>query len=335
MKQALPVSIVSLSLVLAACGTRPTVPPSYDEVYKSYMHGHMEMLRTHAPWMTETERQAHAQAQATEVIKSVKAQNQFGGVIPPIMIPLPAPPSMHVPTAVEDPLPPKPKAETANVEPLAKPDLQSQVPSVGAVQFDQDDPPPLVPSVAVQPVPTEEVVSTESPEADGRGFLDGTYVLEGGSYSINIEQDGDNLVAVEPNKRSIYERQPDGSYQFYSENSGSTFSLHLLDPGTIEMDRVPSAGNPSTLNRVEVRAAAQVSAVNQTYALIAEHYRELAQSDPDNVQVWTMCSAVAFKRSLSEDEDFSRYARQVSESLKSIAVTSTNPCSDAIPSSYW
>ncbi|MDH4583953.1 hypothetical protein E8F20_19020 [Pseudomonas sp. BN415] len=335
MKYGLLASIVSLSLVLAACGTHPGVPSSYDEVYKSYMQGHVEMLRTHAPWMTETERQAHAQAQATEVIKSLKAQNQFGVVIPPIMIPLPAPPSTYVPKAVEDPLPPKPKAETANVEPLAKPDLQFQAPSVGAVQVDQDDPPPLEPSVAVQPLPPEEVVSTESSEVDGRGFLDGTYVLEGGNYSINIEQDGDNLVVVEPNKRSIYERQPDGSYQFYSENSGSTFSLRLLDPGTIETDRVPSAGTPSTLKRVEGRAAAQVSAVNQTYALIAEHYSELAQSDPDNVQVWTMCSAVAFKRSLSEDEDFSRYARQVSESLKSIAVTSTNPCSDAIPSSYW
>ncbi|MGF6692383.1 hypothetical protein M2318_002452 [Metapseudomonas resinovorans] len=335
LKYALLVSIVSLSLVLAACGTHPAVPPHYDEVYKSYMQGHMEMLRTHAPWMTETERQAHAQAQAAEVIKSLKAQNQFGGMVPPIMIPLPAPPSADVPKAVEEPLPPKPKLETADVEPLAKPDLQSQAPSLGAVQLVQDDPPSLAPSVAVQPVPTEEVVSTESPEVDGRGFLDGTYVLEGGSYSINIEQDGDNLVVVEPNKRSIYERQADGSYQFYSENSVSTFSLRLLDPGTIEMDRVPSAGTPSTLKRVEERDAAQVSAVNQTYASIAKHYSELAQSDPDNVQVWTMCSAVALKRSLSEDEDFSRHARQVSESLKSIIVTNTNPCSDAIPSTYW
>jgi hypothetical protein len=48
-----------------------------------------------------------------------------------------------------------------------------------------------------------------------------------------------------------------------------------------------------------------------------------------------MCSAVAFKRSLSDGEDFSRYARQMADTLKLIAVDSANPCSDAIPDSFW
>lgn len=85
-------SIVGLSLAMCACVSQPVAPTSYDEIYNSYVQGHMEMLRTHAPWMTEAETQAHAQAQAAEVIKSLKAQKQLGEVVPPIMIPLPPPP---------------------------------------------------------------------------------------------------------------------------------------------------------------------------------------------------------------------------------------------------
>jgi hypothetical protein len=48
-----------------------------------------------------------------------------------------------------------------------------------------------------------------------------------------------------------------------------------------------------------------------------------------------LCSAVAFKRSLSDGEDFSRYARQMAETLKLITVDSTNLWPDAIPGSFW
>lgn len=98
---------------------------------------------------------------------------------------------------------------------------------------------------------------------------------------------------------------------------------------------MPSAGTPSILKRAEVQAASEALTVNETYAAIAKHYNELAQSDSDSAQAWTICSAVAFKRSLSDGEGFSRCASQMAETLKPIAADSTNPCSDAIPDSFW
>ncbi|MNF59525.1 hypothetical protein D3C84_411180 [compost metagenome] len=309
----------SLSLVLCACVAPSAVPPSDDEVYKSYMRGHLDMLRTHAPWMTDAERQAHAQAQAAEVIKSLKAQEQLGRVIPPIMIPLPAPPSAHVPEAVETPSSPLPEPEVVAIAPQAEPvQVYRAAPTLRPAPIDSQS-------------PTPEVAPTEPIEAS----LAGTYVIEDGSYSMEVEQDGDDLVVVDSNKRSIYKRQSDDSYQFHNPNTGSTFSLRFLDERTVEADRVPSAGMPSILKRVEMQAAAQASTVNEAYAAIAQHYQGMAQSDPANAQAWTMCSAVAFKRSLSDGKDFSRYARQMAETLKLLAVDSANPCSDAIPDSFW
>lgn len=75
--------------------------------------------------------------------------------------------------------------------------------------------------------------------------------------------------------------------------------------------------------------------MNQTNVAIARHYNALAQNDSDNAQAWTMCSAVAFKRSLSDGEGFSHNASQMAETLKLMAVDGTNPCSDAIPDFFW
>ncbi|MCY1346514.1 hypothetical protein D9M68_280210 [compost metagenome] len=332
MKNVLHGCIASLSLVLCACVAPPAVPPSDDEVYKSYMHGHMEMLRTHAPWMTDAQRQKHAEAQAAEVIKSLKAQERLGRVIPPVMIPLPAPPSTSMPKAAEAPSPSLPEAEVTAAAPQAGSAVQPQATAVEPVPVVRAMP---TASIATAQLPTPEATFAEPAGVGPLAFIDGTYVIEDGSYSMDIEQDGSDLVVVEPNKRSIYVRQGDGSYYFSDPTTGSTFSLRYVDERTVEADRVPSSGSPSVLKRVEVQAATEASSLNQAYAAIAQRYGEMAQSDPDNAQAWTMCSAVAFKRSLADGEDFSRYARQMSETLKLIAVDSINPCSDAIPDAYW
>ena len=166
-------------------------------------------------------------------------------------------------------------------------------------------------------------------------FTGGTYAMQDGSYSIDLQQDGNNLVVVEPNKRSVYEKQNDGSYQFYNSNTGSTFGLRLIDARTVEVYRIPLSGSPARLVLVSAPAAAKLSDENDGYTAIAEHYRARAQSDSANAQAWTMCSAVALKRSMSDGQDFARYASQMAQVLKQTLVDTTNPCSDAIPSQYW
>lgn len=170
---------------------------------------------------------------------------------------------------------------------------------------------------------------------------DGTYVLEGGSYSIEVVQDGDNLVVVEPNKRSPYSRQADGSFHFYNPNTDTVYGIRVIDNQTIEAFKPFQAGNvPTRLVRLggalaQPPASEPATAGNDAGA-IADRYQKLAQSDPDNVQAWTACAAAAKKRELATNAEADAYAAQMAEVLKLILVDSSrSPCEDAIPASAW
>jgi hypothetical protein len=169
----------------------------------------------------------------------------------------------------------------------------------------------------------------------------GTYILEGGSYSIEVVQEGDNLVVVEPNKRSPYTRQPDGSFHFYNPNTDTVYGIRMIDDRTIEAFKPFQDGNvPTRLVRVGGAPQAEVpsepASPTNEYAALADRYQQLAQTDPDNVQAWTACAAAAKKRQLATSADADAYAAQMAEVLKLILVDpSRSPCEDAIPATVW
>jgi len=62
---------------------------------------------------------------------------------------------------------------------------------------------------------------SSSSSAGAAAFVDGTYVLEGGSYSIDARLEGDDLVVTEPNKVSRYRAHPMASGIFITRTSTS------------------------------------------------------------------------------------------------------------------
>lgn len=186
-----------------------------------------------------------------------------------------------------------------------------------------------------------------------RAPVDGTYVLEGGSYSITVRQVGETLEVVEPNRTSIYRPQPDGSYHTFSEKLQQTYALRIIDDTTLEASK-PGVGSPPTrlrrlgpvptIRRVPVSPsqvaqdappAAGPTGGNAAGA-IADRYLALAQSDRKNAQAWTFCSAAALKRSLATAEEADRYGREAAAALQSIATdAAASPCPDAIPPELW
>ncbi|WP_431869436.1 hypothetical protein [Allosphingosinicella sp.] len=166
-------------------------------------------------------------------------------------------------------------------------------------------------------------------------FSDGTYVLEDGSYSLRVKQEGDDLVVVEPNKNSRYERQADGTYHFTNPNNGISYWLRVIDDRTIEAFKKEPGNVASRLVRVG-GSPGPASAPPNPAAAIAERYKALAQSDPDNVQAWTACAAAALKRSLATETEADVYGAEMVQVLKLIIVDpSRSPCEDAIPASLW
>jgi hypothetical protein len=159
----------------------------------------------------------------------------------------------------------------------------------------------------------------------------GTYVIDSGGYSIEVKMDGENLVVVEPNKTSVYEKQGDGSYQFTNPNNGITYGIRVVDDRTIEAFK-PGSDSPATrlslLGSTEGSSPAVV-ADSDKYEAIAGHYSELAGSGSADAQAYSACAAVAMKRSVATQADADVYANQMAGMIRQIMVDpSVNPCPD-------
>ncbi len=161
----------------------------------------------------------------------------------------------------------------------------------------------------------------------------GTYVVDDGGYSIDLRMDGDNLVVVEPNKTSTYEKQADGTYQFTNPNNDVTYGIRVIDDRTIEAFKPGTDNPPTRLSLLGSSAGATSADVadSDKYEALAQHYSELSQSDSANAQAYTACAAVALKRSMASEAEADAYAAQMASMLRQLDA-SANPCPDVFTS---
>jgi hypothetical protein len=166
----------------------------------------------------------------------------------------------------------------------------------------------------------------------------GTYVIQGGSYSIDVEFVPEGLQIVEPNKTSLYTPTGEGVYEFTNPDNGVPYGIRVIDDNTIEAFK-PKSGQPGTVLK---RSGATAMAVDENdpsyskYMAIAQKYTALSENDPDNLQVWTACAAAAFSWAHMPADQASQLASQSAMMLKAIMNdTSGTPCDDAIPAALW
>ena len=182
------------------------------------------------------------------------------------------------------------------------------------------------------------LIACAMPAAFAADITPGTYMLEGGSYTIDVQRDGDGLVVVEPNKRSPYARIDDDEFHFYNDNTRTNYGLRYVDARTIEAFKPDVPGNVGTrLVLMSGGADAIVeSADSGRWEALAESYAARIESDSANVQVWAACAGVAMKRSVSTVADADAYARQMAQMLQQMMPAgSPSPCADAMPDTVW
>lgn len=162
----------------------------------------------------------------------------------------------------------------------------------------------------------------------------GTYLLDGGSYTITIDRDGDNLLVREPNKDSPYTRFDDDEYHFWNQNTQTKYGLRYVDARTIEAFKPDDPGNtPSRLVLVGGSMDEVVeSPDSERWEQLAEQYGARIESDPANAQSWAACAGVAMKRSISTVADADAYAAQMKQMLQLMMDEGApSPCPDVIP----
>ena len=162
----------------------------------------------------------------------------------------------------------------------------------------------------------------------------GTYMLEGGSYTITIDKDGDGLVVREPNKTSPYTRFDDDEFHFWNENTQTDYGLRYIDARTIEAFKPDVPDNvPSRLVLMSGSNDAVVESPDSArWEQLAEQYSARIEADPDNAQAWSACAAVAMKRGISTVADADAYAAQMKQMLAlMMGEGSASPCPEVIP----
>jgi hypothetical protein len=166
--------------------------------------------------------------------------------------------------------------------------------------------------------------------------VDGTYVLEGGAYVIDVRFADGQLEVVEPNATTVYQQQADGAY-LATIGNGQVYGLRVIDDETLEAFK-PIPGNvPTRLKRqVLVEGGGLADDEFEKAEAIADHYFELSQSDPVNTQTWTQCAAAAMMKTMMAADQAHQGAVQAASLLKMITTnTAQSPCPDAISAEAW
>ena len=176
-----------------------------------------------------------------------------------------------------------------------------------------------------------------SSTAQAATITPGTYMLEGGSYTITIETDGDGLLVREPNKDSPYTRFDEDEFHFWNDNTQTNYGLRYLDDRSIEAFKPDVPGNVgSRLVLVGGGSGIVESDDSERWEQLAQDYSARIESDPANVQAWAACAGVAMKRSVSTVEDADAYARQMAQMLQQMMPAgSPSPCGEVMPDNVW
>ena len=176
-----------------------------------------------------------------------------------------------------------------------------------------------------------------SATAQAATITPGTYMLDGGSYTITIETDGDGLLVREPNKDSPYSRFDEDEFHFWNDNTQTNYGLRYLDDRTIEAFKPDVPGNVgSRLALVGGGTGIVESDDSERWEQLAQDYSARIESDPANVQAWAACAGVAMKRSVSTVEDADAYARQMAQMLQQMMPAgSPSPCAEVMPDNVW
>jgi hypothetical protein len=166
----------------------------------------------------------------------------------------------------------------------------------------------------------------------------GTYVMDGGAYSISVEFVSDGLQIVEPNKTSLYKPTGGNEYQFTNPTNGITYGLRVVNDSTIEAFKPGSNQAATTLRRASAVAMNADTDNPQAakYDALAEKYAGLTASDPNNVHVWAACGAAAMGWASMPADQARTMASQSAMLLKSIMTSAgSSPCPEVIPNDVW
>ena len=159
----------------------------------------------------------------------------------------------------------------------------------------------------------------------------GTYVLEDGSYTVNVEFGNRTLTTIEPNRRATYIEVSPGVYDYINTNyNNRRYRMTVIDDRTIEASKPDMDSPPTRLVLAKAPDLSKAVQSNAEWNTIAQKYMALTSSDPDNIQSWTACANAALGRSHLTQAAADSMVRDNIAILRDTFGINTSPCPEIL-----
>jgi len=159
----------------------------------------------------------------------------------------------------------------------------------------------------------------------------GNYTSSDGNYTVSIEQNGDEISLIEPNKSNIYKKTT-SDYYYHTEPKYNTYYVRLV--GNNKFYSGKNDGKEFLFTLSSTNPSEAIESVDN--CPLYDKYLKLSQEDPVEVQAWTFCGAAAIAKCTYNAEASQSYNKTIIAGLKAILEDQNRcPCEDVISKSEW
>ncbi len=169
--------------------------------------------------------------------------------------------------------------------------------------------------------------------AVGATFTSGVYSNSNGNVKVNINQKDNGLYIkyIIPQASDNHYTPVSGNLYTYTSKYG-VYYLQVLSNNQFKTFKKGYENNADILTLTE---DISTTGPNDSYLKIAEKYRSMMQTDPNDAQAWAFCAMAAHAKTTHTDPGYTEHVKKIAASLKQIVPSGDCPCKDAIPAKIW
>lgn len=164
-------------------------------------------------------------------------------------------------------------------------------------------------------------------------FTSGIYEGSNGNVKVNISHKGNGLYItyIKPQASDNHYTPVSGNLYTYTSKYG-VYYMQVLSATQLKTFKKGYENSADVLTLTENTSAA---GPNDNYLSIAEKYKNMMQTDPNDAQAWAFCAMAAHAKTTHTDAGYTEHVTKIAASLKQIVPSGKCPCEDAIPVGIW
>lgn len=161
----------------------------------------------------------------------------------------------------------------------------------------------------------------------------GVYVNSNGNVKINVshKDKGLYITYIKPTASDNHYTPVSGNLYTYTSKYGVYYLQALLN-NQLKTFKKGYENNSDILSLTENSSSA---GPNDNYLQMAEKYKSMMQTHPNDAQAWAFCAMAAHAKTTHTDPGYTEHVKKIAASLKQIVPSGDCPCKDAIPANIW